>query len=579
MGSGCCACAWRGSFPLHQDCLLVKMAQEEATDGIEASIVEYFYERQLRGHRCGYCNSQDTSMTNGMWAHRVAGQDYQDLIDRGWRRSGKYMYKPVMNRTCCPLYAIRCEALRFEPSKSQRRVANRMKSFLLHGKERALKTTDGEKELREKEKGAEGKDKSIEQGKHEEGNGEGAVGRGEVEGNKSSAEAMDSSTSRPVQKDKSSMSGAAVKKRGPPRPGDGPDPTKPPCRKAKEIRLEKREKKLAARGSAEAEAQAHSSTTGDVTGNRSADSGNQELSGGGEADQVEPKPKASSQISSKMSGKKTVEMLLQLPSEQPMAHRLETKLVVCYPPSPEFTATFVESYALYKKYQIAVHGDKEEDLSERSYRRFLCDTPLIALAGPKDWENQYGSFHLQYYLDGKLLMVAVMDILPTYLSSVYVYYDPDYRWLELGVYSALREIEMVRKLHLGKPEFQYYCMGYYVHGNQKMSYKGNYYPSFLLCPESYRYVPIEIARRKLDVSKYSCLTDQPVEPERVLSFLGGVLVLFERQVIPYMLFRGYYGHVKDRIVVEYASLVGKAVSQRMFLYVTLDDREVEDGDD
>ena len=166
------------------------MAQEEATNGIEASIVEYFYERQLRGHRCGYCVSQDTSMTNGMWAHRIAGQDYQDLIDRGWRRSGKYMYKPVMNRTCCPLYAIRCEALRFEPSKSQRRVANRMRAFLLHGKERALKTTDEEKELKGKEKGAEGKDKETKQGKKEKSKEGGAVGGEKVEGNKSSGDAF-----------------------------------------------------------------------------------------------------------------------------------------------------------------------------------------------------------------------------------------------------------------------------------------------------------------------------------------------------------------------------------------------------
>ena len=69
-----------------------------------------------------------------------------------------------------------------------------------------------------------------------------------------------------------------------------------------------------------------------------------------------------------------------------------------------------------------------------------------------------------------------MDILPTYLSSVYVYYDPDYRWLELGVYSALREIEMVQLLSRHKPEFQYYCMGYYVHNNPKMAYKGRYRP-------------------------------------------------------------------------------------------------------
>lgn len=43
-----------------------------------------------------------------MWAHTLTVQDYQNLIDRGWRRSGSYLYKPVMNKICCPAYTIRC---------------------------------------------------------------------------------------------------------------------------------------------------------------------------------------------------------------------------------------------------------------------------------------------------------------------------------------------------------------------------------------------------------------------------------------------------------------------------------------
>lgn len=42
-----------------------------------------------------------------MWAESLTVEDYQYLIDRGWRRSGKYCYKPVMDITCCPLYTIR----------------------------------------------------------------------------------------------------------------------------------------------------------------------------------------------------------------------------------------------------------------------------------------------------------------------------------------------------------------------------------------------------------------------------------------------------------------------------------------
>lgn len=42
-----------------------------------------------------------------MWAERLTCEDYQNLIDRGWRRSGKYVYKPKMDETCCPQYTIR----------------------------------------------------------------------------------------------------------------------------------------------------------------------------------------------------------------------------------------------------------------------------------------------------------------------------------------------------------------------------------------------------------------------------------------------------------------------------------------
>ena len=596
---------------------------EENTDEIEASIVEYFYERQVSGHKCGYCKSNDSFMTNGMWGHRLAGQDYQDLINRGWRRSGKYLYKPVMNRTCCPPYAIRCEALRFKPSRSQRRVANRMRSFLVDGKERKKQVKEsegcnkdhpndpsqnqgeeasGEESSKATEAAPENGSKGVPEGDSVDPESS-AVAQDEMsasetskasetmakdesksvaeEDSENSAIAQDSENSAIAQAEMNSSETCSDRKKKTPRQGAGADPNKPQCRKAKEIRLERRKKKLAAASEQmEASTTTVSASEGDDKTAASVDKAMEDGASTEAAANAEQTPQ-SKQEPVPNQPHKTIEELLKLPSDQKMAHRLETKMVQCYPPSLDFTSTFLESYELYKKYQMAIHGDKEDDLSERSFRRFLCDTPLIALEGPRGWEYQYGTFHYQHYLDGKLVMVVVIDILPTYLSSVYVYYDPDYQWLDLGVYSALREIELVRLLSRVKPEFQYYCMGYYIDNNPKMSYKGNYAPSFLLCPETYRYAPIDLARQRLNVAKYSRFSDDPCEPERVLSFLGGVLILFEKQVIPYMLFRSYYGHVKDRIVVEYASLVGKQVTQRMFLYLTLDgaQQDMEDSDD
>lgn len=57
---------------------------------------------------------------------------------------------------------------------------------------------------------------------------------------------------------------------------------------------------------------------------------------------------------------------------------------------------------------------------------------------PDGPEVGYGSFHQQYWLDGCIVAVGVIDILPTCVSSVYLYYHPDFASLSLGSYAALR---------------------------------------------------------------------------------------------------------------------------------------------
>ena len=80
---------------------------------------------------CGYCASgMKTSKAHGMVGHEVAVDDYQALIDRGWRRSGVWLYRPTLDDTCCPPYTIRLDARRFAPDKAQRRVERRFRAFL-----------------------------------------------------------------------------------------------------------------------------------------------------------------------------------------------------------------------------------------------------------------------------------------------------------------------------------------------------------------------------------------------------------------------------------------------------------------
>ncbi|RDX53977.1 hypothetical protein OH76DRAFT_1342417 [Lentinus brumalis] len=96
----------------------------------------------LRAHSstCGYCSppgERSATKSNYHAAECMAAQlscrVYQEMIDRGWRRSGVYCYKPDLRRSCCPQYTIKLDALAFKPSKSQRKLVNRWNRFVTYG--------------------------------------------------------------------------------------------------------------------------------------------------------------------------------------------------------------------------------------------------------------------------------------------------------------------------------------------------------------------------------------------------------------------------------------------------------------
>lgn len=150
-----------------------------------------------------------------------------------------------------------------------------------------------------------------------------------------------------------------------------------------------------------------------------------------------------------------------------------------------------EEYELYKRYQIKIHNDSPDKVSESSYKRFLVDTPLAFVSPTGDNSVPpcgFGSFHQRYTIDGQLVAVGVIDILPKCLSSKYLFWDPDFAFLSLGKYSALQEINWVRENQMYCPSLQCYYLGYYIHSCSKMRYKAAYYPSELLCPLRYKYV-------------------------------------------------------------------------------------------
>jgi len=139
-----------------------------------------------------------------------------------------------------------------------------------------------------------------------------------------------------------------------------------------------------------------------------------------------------------------------------------------------------ESFEIYHKYSKIIHNIVE---SRNSYKNFLC-MQALSYTEEKTFSLKYGCFHMKYYFEKKLIAIGVVDILPKGLSSVYFFYDPDYKKRSMGVIGSLKELNFVYIHNKLLPNFEYYYMGYYIQSSKKMKYKGDFEPSELLCPKT-----------------------------------------------------------------------------------------------
>ncbi|XP_067946498.1 arginyl-tRNA--protein transferase 1-like [Watersipora subatra] len=424
---------------------------------------------------CGYCSGKDSSTSAGMWAHTLTVQDYQALINRNWRRSGCYCYKPWMNKTCCPAYMIRCDATAFKLSKHQKKVIKKFNRYMMTG--------------------------SI------------------TEPNQDSAkEDSTTETSNPVV----SVHKEVTK-------GVGADPNKPKAMKAKQLRMLK---KLEKAGTSNTEANATSSCP-----------------------------------SNKSNQGKGLTDLLEEYDSSTAKHKFELRMVRSYPESATFKETVAEEHLIYQKYQMAVHGDPKSKVDMHQFRRFLVDSPLKETS---EDGVELGSFHYQYLLDGQIIAVEVMDVLPECISSKYFFYDPTYDFLTLGTYSTFRSIYLIQQLHKSLSSLKYYLMGFYIHACPKMKYKAQFSPSYLLCPESYKWTPIEDCLPQLDISKYSRLappTEQDADRVSEDDF-NSTCCLHDRTIYTYNSLKTVRRRSSNEDQVKlYTKLVGKTLSTSMLLYM------------
>ncbi len=122
-----------------------------------------------------------------------------------------------------------------------------------------------------------------------------------------------------------------------------------------------------------------------------------------------------------------------------------------------------ESYFLYRDYIEKRHSDG--DMYPATLEQF------DAFIRSKSEGGQYSCF----YLEDKLIAVAVSDLLDSALSAVYTFFDPDLHKRSLGNFAILWQIEQARAL-----QKDYLYLGYWIKDCAKMQYKSAFRPLEML---------------------------------------------------------------------------------------------------
>jgi arginyl-tRNA--protein-N-Asp/Glu arginylyltransferase len=127
---------------------------------------------------------------------------------------------------------------------------------------------------------------------------------------------------------------------------------------------------------------------------------------------------------------------------------------------PTFTEEYYSLYASYIEQRHA-DGDMYPPSRDQFHTFLVRDLPF--------------SRFYEFRLEGRLLALAVTDVLPNGLSAVYTFYDPNEERRSLGRFAILWQVGEAARLGL-----KAIYLGYWIKNCRKMNYKTEYRPIELL---------------------------------------------------------------------------------------------------
>ena len=483
-----------------------------------------------KGHRCGYCKNETGSCSFGMTIDKYPVDIYENMMKDGWRRCGDYVYLPNIEKSCCKLYTCRLNVEDFKINKEQKKIMKRFRKYL-----------SGEYELnKEKLKEKEGKKNDIEMKETDE-------TKEKIEkilkdylkqklyikiiekyikiDNSLLEQQLNElhvrkNTNKKLNFDYSIDFIYIINK------------IIESYNKKNNIKFDNindldlelfNDFKKYYNSNEELELFTKTGHINiiDKTKQKKKIEGNKIENKTENKIKKEKKPKKEKE--KKMPEKYSFEYFPEIINEP------EINLPLKHIYTCELTDNITidnERLKIYQKYQIDIHKDPLDEITEERYNDSWGTSNLrdnIGIKFPKDFDKKvkhpemypkkYGTYNFIHRIDGKIVAVGIWDILPTCLSSVYLYYDTDYQFLDLGVFTAIREIEYVKSFHdLIDNNFKYYMMGFYCETVQKLRYKGFYEPTELLDRFTMNNVYLKDVQNLIKDGKNHKLCDKPINP-------------------------------------------------------------------
>ena len=134
-----------------------------------------------------------------------------------------------------------------------------------------------------------------------------------------------------------------------------------------------------------------------------------------------------------------------------------------------------QKFEIYLEYNDKRH---QKEITKEGFTDFLCSSTLIShqpiLSLDPLIPTSYGTKHLVTLMDCEIFCVSVLDLLPNYLVSSYVFFNIKFAHFSPGLVSVLLEMKYAKRLKASVPMLKYFSLDCFLENNKKIDNKKQY---------------------------------------------------------------------------------------------------------